>query len=143
MGCWYQHPGHPLKKEEKTHHQVLLVLLCPAASSGMHNLVSAEDVNPVDESEIYSDSSEGEELPDGAYGGYAARVTEGQIPVNLEEYMSDKSNDPICNYRTQRNPPTPPCPRPTEDEGAFRVIVDYNDDIDTSTYFSDEESDDE
>ena len=42
------------------------------ASSGTHNLVSAEDDDPVDEREIYSDSSDGEELIGGAHGGYVA-----------------------------------------------------------------------
>ena len=71
----------------------------PTTSSGTHNLVSAEGVNPVDESEIYTDSSDGKELPDGAHGGYTAQLTEGQIPIDSEEYLSDKPYDSICNYR--------------------------------------------
>ena len=87
-----------------------------AASSGTQNLVSAEDMDPVDEREIYSDSSDGEELIGGAHGGYVAELTEGQMPIDLEEYISDESTDmsfTACNYRNVRSPPTPPGPAPT------------------------------
>ena len=49
----------------------------------------------------------------------------------------------MCNYRTQRTLPTPPRPRTTEEEGAFQVVVDHDEDIDLSTYFSDKDSEDE
>ena len=81
----------------------------------------------------------------GAYGGYVAQLMEGQMPVDLEEYHSDESTDmsvTACNYRKMRTLPTPPCPRPCMEEGAFRVIADHDEDIDVSSYFSDTDSDD-
>ena len=94
----------------------------------------------MDEREIYTDSSDGEDLAGGAHGGYVAQLVEGQMPVNFEEYLSDESTDTsytMCNYRTQRTPPTPPRPRPSKEEGTFWVIVDHDEDINLSTYFSD------
>ena len=80
-------------------------------SSGTQNLVSAEDVDPVEKREIYSDSSN-EDLSGGAYGGYAAELTEGQMQVDFEEYLSDESTDSESSYDYWNtvSPPTPPRP---------------------------------
>ena len=74
----------------------------PAASSGTHNLVSAEGVDPVNEREIYTGSSDSKDLIGGAHGGYVAWLMEGQMPVDFKEYLSDESNDTsytMYNYR--------------------------------------------
>ena len=56
--------------------------------SGTQNLVSTDGIDPIDESEIYSDWSD-EDMVDGAYGRYAAELTEEDMPVDSEEYLSD------------------------------------------------------
>ena len=56
------------------------------------------------------------------------------MPVDLEEYLSDESTDmsfTACNYRKMRTPPTTLCPCPYTQEGAYRVIADHNEDIDS------------
>ena len=42
--------------------------------SGTQNLVSADGIDPIDESEIYSNGSD-KDMIDGAYSGYAAELT--------------------------------------------------------------------
>merc|ERR1711867_308298 len=81
-------------------------------SSGTQNLVSTDGIDPINESEIYSDGSD-EDMTGGAYGGYAAELTEGDMPVNSEEYLSEDSTDSeLCNdYRNRFTPPTPSWPR--------------------------------
>ena len=51
-------------------------------SSGTQNLVSAKGIDPVNESEIYSNGSD-KDMTGGAYGGYAAELTEGNMPVDF------------------------------------------------------------
>ena len=50
--------------------------------------------------EIYSDGSD-KDMMGGAYGGCVAELTEGDIPVDSEEYLSDDYTDSeFCyNYR--------------------------------------------
>ena len=58
-----------------------------------------------------------------------AELKEGQMPIDLEEYLSDESTDmsfTACNYRNVRSLKTPPCPRPHTEEGAYRVIGDHD-----------------
>ena len=59
--------------------------------------------------EIYSDDSD-EDMVGGAYGGYAAELIDGDMPINHEEYLSDDSTDSeLCyDYRNRFTPPTPP-----------------------------------
>ena len=104
--------------------------------------MSTDWIDPIDEREIYSDGSD-EDMMGGAYGGYAAELTEGDILVNSKEYLSDDSTDSeFCyNYRNKFVPPTPPCPRTQYVETAYRVISD-DDDLDMSSYFSDANPDD-
>ena len=52
----------------------------------------ANGINPVNEREIYSNESD-EDMVGGAYGGYAAELIDGDMPVNSEEYLSDDSTD--------------------------------------------------
>ena len=65
--------------------------------------------DPVDESEIYSDKSD-EDMTGGAYGGYAAELTEGDMPVDSEEYLLDDSTDSeLCyDYRNRFTPTNTP-----------------------------------
>ena len=111
----------------------------PLTSSGTQNLISVEGENLVDEREIYtSDSSDGEDMGEGAYGGYVAQLMEGKMPVDLEEYLSDESTDmsfKACNYRNARSRPTPPRPHPHMEEGAYHVIADHEEYINMSSYF--------
>ena len=68
------------------------------------------------------------------------------MPVDLEEYLSDKYTDTSftsCNYRKMKTPPTQPRPRPYTEEGTYRVIADHNEDIDMSSYFLDPDSEDD
>ena len=80
----------------------------------------------------------------GAYGGYAAKLTEGDVPVDSEEYLSDDSTDSeFCyDYRNIFVPPTPPRPRIQSGDTAYRVISD-DDDLDMSSYFLDTDPDDD
>ena len=91
-------------------------------SSGTQNLVSTDGIDPVNKSEIYSDRSD-EDMTNCAYGGYAAELTEGDMPVDSEEYLVDNSTDSeLCyDYRNRFTPPTPPRPRLQAGEGAYRL----------------------
>ena len=67
------------------------------------------------------------------------------MPIDLKEYLSDEStdSDSSYDYRNAVSPPTPPCPRPHAEEGAYWVISDHNDDLDMYLYFSDADPDDD
>ena len=105
--------------------------------------MSSDGIDPGNESKIYSDGSD-EDMTGGAYGGYAAELTEGDMPLNSEEYLSDNSTDSeLCyDYRNRFAPPAPLCPRLQSREMAYRVISN-DDDLDMSSYFSDTDPDDD
>ena len=69
--------------------------------------MSTDGINPVNEREIYSDDSD-EDMVGGAYGGYAAELIDGDMPIDHEEYLSDDSTDSeLCyDYRNRFTPPT-------------------------------------
>ena len=79
-------------------------------------------MNPVNESKIYSDDSD-KDMVGGAYGGYAAELINGDMPMDHEEYLSDDSTDSELgyDYRNRFTPPTPPRPRLEVGETAYRV----------------------
>ena len=83
-------------------------------------------------------------MVDGAYGRYAAELTEEDMPVDSEEYLSDDSTDSelFYDYRNRFTPPTPPHLRLESGETAYRVISD-DDDLDLSSYFLDADPDDD
>ena len=54
--------------------------------------MSADGIDPVNESKIYSDGPD-EDMTGDAYGGYSAELTEGDMPVDSEEYLSHDSTD--------------------------------------------------
>ena len=114
-----------------------------SSGASIQNLVSTDGIDLVNEREIYSDESD-EDMVGGAYGGYAAELIDGDMPVNPEEYLSDNSIDSeLCyDYRNRFTPPTPPHPRLESGETAYRVISD-DDDLDMSSYFSDADPDDD
>ena len=56
--------------------------------------------------------------------------------VDSQEYYSDEQSNHGEDV-TKYTPPTPP--RPRDGEGAFRVIIDKDKDLDLTVYFSDSE----
>lgn len=133
------HVGHHQKKGKMKILQELRTII----GAGLQNLVSAEGINPVDESEIYSDDSD-EDMVGGAYGGYAAELIDGEMPIDHKEYLSDDctGSEFDYDYRNRFTPPTPPRPRLGRGETVYRVIS-HDDDLNMSAYFSDADPDED
>ena len=71
-----------------------------------------------------------------AQGANMAQLCDDSESVDSQEYYSDKQSD-HGEDTTKYTPPTPP--RPRDGEGAFRVILDHDLDLDTTKYFRDSE----
>ena len=74
------------------------------------------------------------------YGGYQAQILNGSVSIDGQEYYSDEPADQ-GNGATTYTPSTPHTPR--DSEGAFRVIVEDEEELDLTTYFSESESEDD
>ena len=104
----------------------------PQPGNGSQNLVIAEIDDEVDTTDIYTD----DELD-------KANVVElsGELEdVDEQEYYTDSESDEEvekCGYV----PPTPP--RPREEAGAFRVILDHDVDLNLTEYFTESEEEEE
>ena len=98
----------------------------PRPGNGSQNLVIAEIDNSVESTEIYTSDDESEEAN-------AAQLCDESESIDDQEYYSDGQMDKeegVGNYA----PPTPPKPR--EEAGAFRVILDHDVDLDLTEHFT-------
>ena len=83
----------------------------------------------VDSTEIFTSDKESQ-------GANAAQLCAKSESLDSQEYYSDDRSDQ-GEGTTMYTPPTPP--RPREGEGAFRVILDHDLDLDITKYFTDSE----
>ena len=93
------------------------------------NLFITEDKEDVDSTDVYTSDEE-------SHGANAVHPDEASDEVDSTEYYSDGLPDGEEDT-PQGVPPTPP--RPREEAGAFRVILDHDEDLDLTEYFTESE----
>ena len=100
--------------------------------NGSQNLVIAKIDNEVDTVDIYTDD-ESDEANAAELYGVIEDVDEPEYHTDSESEEEKKAHGYV--------PPTPP--RPREEAGAFRVILDHNVDLNLTEYFTESNNEEE
>merc|ERR1712240_740595 len=103
--------------------------------NGSQNLVIAEIDDEVDTTDVYTDDESDKETN-------AVELSNIVEDVDEQDYHTDSGSESEEDMTPPGYiPPTPP--RPRGDAGAYRVILDEDDEVDFMEYFTDSEDEDE